>query len=105
MNRVRISTASSGANEIVAAPSADKRVRVLGYQLVSANTVTAKWVSGSTDLTGAMTLTVGVPNGFMPGGDANDPFPLLQCGYGEALNLTLGGAVQTSGWLIYDIVY
>lgn len=97
-----ISTASSGATAVVAAASG-RRIRVVSYVLVAAGAVTAKWQSASTDLTGAMSLITGTPL-------APAPFPQrhsggydghIQTAPGEALNLTLGGAVQVSGHLTY----
>lgn len=98
----KVDTATSGANAIVTA-AAGRRIRVVSYVLVAAGAVTAKWQSASTDLTGAMSLITGTP---LPVA----PFPLrhsggydghLQTAPGEALNLTLGGAVQVSGHLTY----
>lgn len=100
---VKVDTAASGATPLVAAPKSDKRYKVTGYHLVAAGAVTAKFVSGSTDLTGAMSMITGVPHTVPPGNALDTPAVLL-CGYGEALNLTLGGAVQVSGWVAYETV-
>lgn len=99
-----VSVASSGNNEIVAAVSG-RRIRVLGYVIVSSGAVNAKWRSASTDLSGAMSMVDGeaiqappVPAtiGYIPDG-------WFMTAPGEALNLNLDGAVQVSGHIIYDL--
>ena len=100
MLRKAISLSATG--ELVAA-IAGRRIRVLGYLMVAAGAVTVKFQSASTDLTGAMTLATGVPNTAM-GGNSLDVIPDVETAHGEALNLTLSGAVQVSGWLLYDVV-
>lgn len=101
MLTVSVDTATSGANTIVAADT-NRRIHVLSYNLVSAGTVTVVWKSGSTALTGAMTLTVGVPN-TVSGGEGTLT-PVLRTAANEALVLTLGGNVQVSGHVTYDYV-
>lgn len=91
-----ISTNTSGANELVAA-TAGKSAHVRGLVLVSANTVTVTIKSGATALSGAMTLTAGEAL-VLPIHDRRAWFATAA---GEALVLTLGGAVQVSGALIY----
>jgi len=113
---IAIDTASSGANTLVdiSARVAAKmsglsdfvkekmRVYILSYQLVSAGAVTAKFVSGSTDMTGAMSLITGTPVGMCSGG-CEQGKALIVCGVNEDLVLTLGGAVQVSGHIKYLI--
>lgn len=95
-----VSAASSGDNTLLSAVSG-KRIRVLDYVLVGAGAVTAKFESSTSgpDLSGAMTLSTGVPNapGFSPAGH-------FQTDAGALLNLVLGGAVQVSGYLVYQEV-
>jgi hypothetical protein len=93
-----VNEATSGDRTIIAAPGAGKQIEVRGYHIVSANTVTATWKSGSTALTGAMSMAVGNP--FTPY-SWSDPVFLL--GANEALVLTLGGSVQVSGHVTYVI--
>lgn len=99
MANAAVSTAASGATQIVAAPGAGKRIRVLGFGLVAAGAVTAKWQSAANDLTGAMSLVTGTPltGPATPGG-------ILDCNANEALNISLGGAVQASGWVSYVVI-
>lgn len=97
-----IDKATATTHEIVAAV-AGKRIRVLAYLMVAAGAVTATWKSAATALTGAMSLITGTPN-------QGNPLPnslqgsrgVFETERGEALNLTLGGAVQVSGWLVYE---
>jgi hypothetical protein len=101
---VAIAAASSGANALVAA-AAGKIIRVMQYTLVAAGTVTAKFQSASTDLTGAMSMIVGLPivaaGPVSTGGRAT---PLFQTVAGEALNISLGGAVAVAGHLVIEEV-
>ena len=92
----KVDAASSGANEIVAA-DAQHRIKVVSYVLVAASAVTAQWQSGSTDLTGDMSLAAS--GGIAASSEPKNPF--FQTELNEALNLTLGGAVQVSGHISY----
>ena len=88
----KIDTAASA--DLIAAVTG-KKLRVLGLVLVTASSVTVKLQSGgSTDLTGAMTVA-----GVMVWPAA--PFGYVQTNAGEKLNVVLGGAVQTSGGIVY----
>lgn len=89
-----ISAAASGANEIVGAV-AGKRIVVLSYTLIPAGDVTATWKSDSTAISGAMSRTTASVL------TASHSAGVLQTAVGEALVLTLGGAVQTSGHVTY----
>src|SRR5213592_5010247 len=91
-----ISTAASGNTQLVAAVGGAK-IRIVGLMLVVAGTVAVKFVSGgSPDLTGAMTLAVGKWISA-----ESVPFGVVETAAGAALNINLGSAVQTSGWLVY----
>lgn len=91
----KITAASSGANEIVAAVTG-KKIVVLSYHLSSAGTVNAKWQSASTDISGLLytVANIGVPVAFSPVGH-------FATASGEALNLNLSGAVAVGGHLVY----
>ncbi len=96
---VPISVSASGANEIVAA-EAGVIVRVIGFYMSAAGAVTATWKSASTGLTGAMSMITGVPLGAVaPPGYPNDQC-LFATAPGEALNLTLSGAVAVGGFVL-----
>lgn len=96
--RASISAASSGANTIVAAQSG-KQIRVLAYTIIAAGAVGATWKSASTSISGAMSLAAngGVAQPFVEVG-------VLQTAVGELLGLTLDGAVQVSGYVVYQII-
>lgn len=102
MYTAKIDISSSGANTVVAAV-AGRRIKVLGYTLVAAGAVTVKWQSDTTDLSGAMALAANGVVAVAPGGDSLDPVPVLATAAGEALKITLGGAVAVAGHLTYVI--
>lgn len=93
---VVISAASSGNNAIVAA-LASKRIKVISYAFVASGSVSAKWRSANTDLSGAMPFAAngGVALSSTP------QAPLFQCAVNEALNLNLSSAVGVYGHLSY----
>lgn len=97
-----ISRASSG--EVVAAV-AGKRIRVVSYVMVAAGAVTVRIDSATTPISGVMSLITGTPLvvPHAPEGVAGQK-GYMQTAQGEALNLTLGGAVQVSGHLVYELV-
>ncbi len=95
-----ISAATNPNNTIVAATAA-KRIRVIGIHMVAAGAVVARFESaaGGTALTGVMSMITGVPF------TAYNPLGLFeQDVVNELLNLELGGAVQVSGWLTYQLI-
>jgi hypothetical protein len=96
-----IDDALSPDNTIIAAV-AGKKIRVLGFFLVAAGAVNARFESdtGGTALTGVMTLAAagdGVSSGFSPAG-------WFETVAGELLNLELSGAVSVDGALTYVLV-
>lgn len=103
MKTAVISYATASTGEIVAAVTG-RKIRVLGYMLVAAGSVVATWKSGSTAISGAMSMVVGVPVPAPLGGTSLDPMPHFITNAGEALNLTLSGAVQVSGHITYDVI-
>jgi hypothetical protein len=92
-----VSVAASGANPVIAAVTG-KKIRVLSYTLVADGAVTAKWrTAASADLSGAMSLAAN--------GSLGSPLvPLMETVAGEALTLTLGGAVGVRGHITYQLV-
>lgn len=97
ITHTKVDVSASGDNTLVAAV-AGKRIRVLSMAVVAAGSVSVTFKSGSTDLTGAMSLSQGVPLESVSGWGA------FQTAAGEALVLNLSGAVQTSGWLTYQTI-
>ena len=106
-----ISTNTSGDNILVAAPAAavgGASIRVHGYVLVAAGSVTVQWAQGAgtgTPLTGAMSLITGTPlvvTPYDPAHGRNAFYFALAANKG--LNLVLGGAVQVSGHVLYSVL-
>jgi hypothetical protein len=90
-----IDVSSSGNNEVVAAVTG-KKIRVLRWGLTSNGTVSAKWRSGSTDLTGPRPLIQ-----YASAGGSFCPLGLFETASGEALNLNLSGTVAVGGEILY----
>lgn len=87
--------ASSGANQLVAAePGA--RYRVLSAAVVATTTVSVKFQSGTTDITG--TFPLGANGGFVLPFNEHGWF---ETNVNEALNINLSGAVSTGVQLQY----
>ena len=103
MAYVKIDSASSGANTLVAAVTG-RQIRVIGFGLVATGAVTIVFKSATTALTGVMSLAANQGLVSPPSGNSYDPLPQMITASGEALILTLGTAVQVSGWLVYDLV-
>ena len=98
MNAV-IATAASGDTQLVAAPGANKKIRVHAYTIVCDGAVAVKFRTGtSADLTGAMS--------FAANGGVSPPWVQpghFDCVVNEALNINLSGAVGVRGHLTYSI--
>ena len=93
----KISTASSGATAVVAAVT-DNRIRVLSVLLVAGASVSVKWQSAATDLTGLMAIA-------SSGGYSQESeVGLFETAPSEALNINLSGNVQVSGVITYTLV-
>ncbi len=99
-----ISASSSGANTVVAAVGA-RKIRVLNYLLVSAGTVTATWKSDTTGISGALPLVANSAISCAGGShNANGPEGVLETAGGEALVLSLSGAVAVTGHIRYEVL-
>jgi hypothetical protein len=93
---------ATGSLAAVAAQSG-KVIRVWGLVLTLASATTLTVKSGTTALSGPMSvsgMTLDPPRG-RPSDDC--AFPWWETAAGEALNLVLGGAVQMSGTLLYTV--
>lgn len=93
--RLGATPASTGDNELVAASSGAK-YRVVGLVMIATTAVSAKFRTGTTDITG--TFPLGANGGFV--------LPFNEHGWfetnaGEALNINLSGAVSTGLQLQY----
>jgi hypothetical protein len=93
-----ISASGSGDNAIVAAV-ASKKIKVLSCALVASGTVSVKWRSGTTDVSGAMPLVVN--SGFVLPASSPGQGHYLETAVNTALNINLSGAVQVSGHISY----
>lgn len=92
--RKKIAASSSGANEIVPAVPG-KKIVVINFHFLTNSAVTVEWKSGTTSLTGAHSYAANL------GSCPNSPYGLIETAAGEALNMTLGGAVGVNGFLSY----
>jgi hypothetical protein len=94
--RIVVSESSIGANELVAADAAGRRIRVVaGLLSASGGANDVKFQSAATDITGV----IGLPaDGQLP----IDPFlhGHFETAAGEALNLNLSAATAVGGWLV-----
>lgn len=91
----KIAATSSGNTDIVAAVTG-RRIRVVKFTLITDAAVDVKFVGGSTDLTGLLSLAA-------DGGlrETFDPTGHFQTEPGEALKINLGGAAVVGGYLQY----
>lgn len=97
--RASVSISSAGSNTIVTAPTSPAYLVVDYLLLVPASQTTIQVLSGSTALTGIMSIAqygmLKIDNVTM----ADEG--ILKCAAGEALNISLGGAVTVTGFVVY----
>lgn len=101
MKYAAISASSSGNTTMVAAVP-ERRIRVLSYTVVADSAVVVKWKSGSTDISGDMSLAAN--GGMSPNSSGLSPagfVGLFETGIGEGLILNLSSAVAVGGHLTY----
>lgn len=99
MPSASVSTATSGANIVIAAPAITTAwIRVFEYALNAAGAVTVKFGDGTNDITGAMTLGTSI-NIYEFSQDGLFDVPV-----NTALILTLGGNIQVSGHIKYALM-
>lgn len=98
IQRVAVAVSESGNGTLVAAV-AGKKVKVLGALLVGAGDVSVKFVGGSTDLTGAMPLSVAGNGLVMP--MTHRGYHWLETAAGAALALNLSESVAVAGVVVY----
>jgi hypothetical protein len=96
-----ISAASSPDNEIVAAGTGGRKIRVLQYAFIANGTVTVRFEGGAggTALTGQMDFVA--QGGMAP--------PFSPAGYFETaadtnLNLELSATEEVAGWIVYQLI-
>lgn len=107
MAHKEISINASGTNNELIAAVAGKRIVVKSGVLVGAGSVTLIVRSGSTALSGAMSLAAATVLPFAP--IPRGPSDPIDYGHfvtavGEALNATLSSGVVVAGYLIYDLI-
>lgn len=97
-NVLRVSVSMTNDADLVAAV-AGKAIRILAGSLSIATTGTITFKSGSTALSGAITLTAGnqllIPY---------TPVGAFQTVIGESFNVDNSGSAQISGWLVYQLI-
>ncbi len=101
-----IDASALGTNAIVAGV-ANQKYRVIAWLLTYSGTVSAKWQSASTDRTGPLygvAGTVAQSPALPTPTRAQSPPEQFETASGEALNLTLSGAVGVGGFVIYEKV-
>lgn len=87
---------NTAADHTVVAASAGKRHRILAWRLTLAAAVNLTWKSDTTAISGVYVFgSGGVDEGVMP-------FQGYETAEGEALKLTLSGAVRVSGDIWYE---
>lgn len=95
-----ISAATGSAENTIVAAVASKRIRVTGYVVNAVTAVTVRWFSNTTALSGAIAL--GATGSLVCPNDNTDGW--FETAAGEALKMTLGGAVQVSGHIRYQLI-
>ena len=89
-----ISATTSGDTQIVPAVSG-KRIRVIAYAVIASATVSIKFRSGTTDITGSMRVVEG--GGIAHAYDSG----LFQTAVDQALNINLSANATVGGYVVY----
>ena len=92
---------TSGDQTLIAAV-ANKKIRILNICLITADDLSIKFKSGSTDLTGVMKLAT-AGNGFVADQSVNGS-SVFETAEGEAFVLNLSASIQIGGWIVYQLV-
>lgn len=101
LKNIAVSFASSGDNTVIAAPTKGY-IAIDNINFVPNSAVTVKLKSGSTDLSGAYSLTAN--QGFTQDNTFQNQDGVITCAVGEAFKINLGSAVQCSGFCRYRVV-
>lgn len=97
-----LSIATSGSQEVIAAPGAGKRIAIDHINLIVTTAVNVTFYSGSTALSG--TYPFDTKQAMVLENTTTDPEGVIACNDNEAFNITLGSAVQVSGFIRYRIL-
>ena len=89
-----INATNSGNTQVVGAVSG-KRIRVIAYAVIANATVSIKFQSGTTDITGSMRVVEG--GGIAHAYDGG----LFQTAVGQALNINLSTNATVGGYVVY----
>ena len=89
-----INATTSGDTQIVAGVSG-KRIRVIAYAVIANATVSIKFRSGTTDITGSMRIVEG--GGIAHAYDGG----LFQTAVGQPLNINLSANATVGGYVVY----
>jgi len=100
--RAVVSFSSAGDNIVIAAPTDGGSIVIDHLNLVPNSAVTMTIKSGSTAITGAYSLTAN--QGYTIENIMHDEEGVLKCTADEAFTISLGGAVQCSGFVNYRII-
>lgn len=101
-NRVIFSESTAARHEIVAAPTNQQKIRVRGLFLGAAAAQDILIESDGTTI-GPANLSENFSL-VLPPTEGGKGEAWLECAADEALNITLGQAVQTDGVIFYDII-
>lgn len=101
LKTVVINTASSGANTLIAAP-AQGYIAIDHINLIPTTAVAVTFKSNTTALSG--TYPLATQQALTLENSVQHQKGVITCATGEAFVMTLGGAVQVSGFIRYRIV-
>jgi len=96
---------STATNEVMITARVGTRICIHTIALCVDDDVAMTFLSGTTDLTGAMTFrasaaaTPNKPDGLFI--THSDKFP-MRCGVNQAFRISLSGAVQVAGYIVYS---
>lgn len=100
LKTVPITASASGDNTIVAGLPG-RKIAVTSFVIVASGVVTVQWKSAATNLSGVMSLGA---NAVLPMIGSDDAPLFVTQAAGNALVLTLGGAVAVGGFASYIVL-
>jgi len=97
-----IDISSSGSNAIITAPGDGKYLAIDHINLLASSAVDITFYTGDTTLSGTYAFDSKQAMALDNSWDCQDG--VITCGNNEAFNITLGAAVQVSGFIRYRII-
>ncbi len=96
--------ATGAGDTTLIAGVAGQRIKIISYTYATATTVSVKFLSGSTDLTGSMALAANT-SAYFGSGDRLPSTLLgcLKCAEGEDFKINLSGIAVVGGHLTYTL--